>query len=148
MLNAARENWAPPDDPVFRLVPPSFQEHIDAVYASIGYPEISAATFWETYGQLLEALRIIPDQIYAPEELSAEASAFEVDIPVLPNLRNIRMGDIPIGESMGKIMDLRHGDDYGSENEIAQSLYDSGDELDAEEMGMDLREYADFTDSE
>ncbi|KAF4577029.1 hypothetical protein EYR36_005016 [Pleurotus pulmonarius] len=148
MLNDARQQWAPPDDPVFELVPPSFQRHVQAIYTTLGRPTVSSATFWTTYARLLEALRTVPDEICVPDEILQEASAFEVEVPILSNLRNIRMGDIPIGESVEKITGLRSAVCDDSEDEVARSLYESGEEMDADEMGLDLREFADFTDSE
>jgi len=52
------QEWAPPDDPVFRLVPPTFAEQATALYTAMGQPAVSSLTFWVVYVDLLAAFRL------------------------------------------------------------------------------------------
>ncbi|THG94061.1 hypothetical protein EW026_g7330 [Hermanssonia centrifuga] len=49
ILQAIEERWAPPDHPVFRLVPPTFQVYIQSLYQEIGQPVVQFETFWDVY---------------------------------------------------------------------------------------------------
>ncbi|KAG1856421.1 hypothetical protein F4604DRAFT_1685451 [Suillus subluteus] len=41
--------YAPPDHPVFELVPPIFGRHAQDLYASLGKPRVSSKSFWDVY---------------------------------------------------------------------------------------------------
>lgn len=49
MLTEAEEIWAPANDPIFELVPPSFQEVVDRCYNDLGCPPVTFDSFWEVY---------------------------------------------------------------------------------------------------
>ncbi|KAG0703267.1 hypothetical protein DFH29DRAFT_982018 [Suillus ampliporus] len=53
-LNFMRD-WAPPDDPVFQLVPPLFHEHACCLYAAMNSPVVLSHNFWLVYLDLLAA---------------------------------------------------------------------------------------------
>ena len=53
MLLRAEQEWAPPDHPVFDLVPPVFEEFILSVYAMADQPEVNFDDFWQIYKHLL-----------------------------------------------------------------------------------------------
>ena len=57
ILDEMEQLYAPPDHPVFVLVPPAFHERATELYRSIGEPEVTVATFWDIYHSLLERLR-------------------------------------------------------------------------------------------
>ena len=42
-------SYAPPDHPVFKLVPPAFHEHVSNAYSEIGQSKVNVDTFWEIY---------------------------------------------------------------------------------------------------
>ncbi|KAK7027800.1 hypothetical protein R3P38DRAFT_3315318 [Favolaschia claudopus] len=45
--------WAPRDDPIFDLVPPTFGAQITGLYQYIGAPEINLNSLWDVYTDLL-----------------------------------------------------------------------------------------------
>jgi hypothetical protein len=47
--------YAPPDHPVFKLVPPIFDARAQAFYAEIGEPVLTIESFWPTYRLLLRS---------------------------------------------------------------------------------------------
>ncbi|KZT50095.1 hypothetical protein CALCODRAFT_445008 [Calocera cornea HHB12733] len=47
--------YAPPDHPVFELVPPYFDMEIKANFEVLGRPEVNMDSFWATYLRLLDA---------------------------------------------------------------------------------------------
>lgn len=52
LLAEAEEQWAPADDPIFKLVPPCFQEIMDQCYKDLGCPAVTFESFWEVYCDL------------------------------------------------------------------------------------------------
>ena len=56
MINAAEHEWAPPTDPVFRLIPAHCEEHIHLVYVQLGSPEVAFHSFWGIYNQVRDAV--------------------------------------------------------------------------------------------
>lgn len=54
--------FAPPDHPVFELVPPPFHEYVSSIYTAIGQPEVTIDTFWNVFRDLLERLREGPNE--------------------------------------------------------------------------------------
>lgn len=86
--------YAPPDHPVFVLVPPTFHEHAMEIYQSIGEPEVTVGTFWDIYCDILERLREPVD-----DQLTDVLSTFQVnvnnsaeDMALLPNMQPFRLG--------------------------------------------------------
>ncbi|KAI0089513.1 hypothetical protein BDY19DRAFT_864419, partial [Irpex rosettiformis] len=57
MLAEARQQWAPPDDPVFQLTPPAFDYVAQQEYAQLGSPVVNGNSFWTIYVQLLHGIR-------------------------------------------------------------------------------------------
>lgn len=51
-----REQFAPPSDPVFELVPPVFAQCAGQVYAQIGSPQLNPANIWHVYREMVETL--------------------------------------------------------------------------------------------
>jgi hypothetical protein len=51
------QKYAPPDDPVFDLVPHAFAVHANAVWADMGSPEPQFSNAWDIYLHLRDALR-------------------------------------------------------------------------------------------
>lgn len=56
MLARAEEEWAPADDPIFQLVPPSFQEIVVECYNNLGRPTVTFKSFWEVYCDLRDVV--------------------------------------------------------------------------------------------
>ena len=60
MFDEFQQEWAPLDDAVFQLAPPTFQTQVDAYYTSLGRPAISRGNFWDVYQALLECFHAGP----------------------------------------------------------------------------------------
>ncbi len=52
-MKDAEEKWAPPDHPVFELVPPAFDKFINGIYDMAGNPTVKFAQFWGIYKHML-----------------------------------------------------------------------------------------------
>lgn len=124
------QEWAPPDDPVFRLVPLTFGEQAAALWVTIGEPEISSLNFWDVYLDLLEAFRALPTDPQLSEAVLMANEGEDNDMPIVPGLRELRYGDNVVGP---------HGYRYfgGLENPPP---------LNTISRRVDLRDYADFSD--
>ncbi|KAH9014255.1 hypothetical protein EDB84DRAFT_1590323 [Lactarius hengduanensis] len=57
VLNEIEKKYAPPDDPVFELVPPEFAVHANAVWTTLGCPQPQFDNAWGIYLQIRDALR-------------------------------------------------------------------------------------------
>ena len=64
MLDEAEAKWAPPDDPVFQLVPLSFAPYVTQCFKDLGEPEVTFDTFWDVYCGLWDLLEMaVPDGV-------------------------------------------------------------------------------------
>jgi hypothetical protein len=88
--------WAPPDHPVFTLVPLEFEHHVRNLYAIQNYPPVSHHTFLLTFRQLRDVF--MPDVGRHP--LATYVSYHDQDhdrehdlVGILPGQRNLRPGD-------------------------------------------------------
>jgi hypothetical protein len=86
-LDHVRQLYAPPDDPVFELVPPIFAAHADTLYEDMGRPEVTSRNVWEIYQGILQDLEVVQHaseqdaQEYAEclEQWEVQASLLEGD---------------------------------------------------------------------
>jgi hypothetical protein len=103
LLDDIEEIYAPPDHPVFKLVPDAFQAHAERYYEQMGDPVITSDTFWQIYQELLQKFKdhgiIDNDIILILENHHAHCTAIheEEPVPILPGLRNLRNGDNVVG---------------------------------------------------
>jgi hypothetical protein len=132
-LIADLENmYAPPDHPVFELVPPAFESQAKIFYASMGDPIITRDNFWATYQRLLQSFR---DQPVANQDLQAvlaghdehcRSIAEEDPGVILPGLKELRDGADAVGPAAAMI-----GDDSLTFMEPERADFsDSDDEID------------------
>jgi hypothetical protein len=86
--------YAPPDHPVFILVPPTFHERVTELYRSIGEPEVTVVTFWDIYRNLLGRLREPEDDQFTDvfKTFQANVDNSAEDMPLLPNMEPFRLG--------------------------------------------------------
>ena len=153
--------YAPPDHPVFVLVPPLFHDRATTLYASMGEPVLSSDTFWNVYRQLLHAFdeRRESDElmsilsIHANEmaQFDHEADKMEL-IPDLKPFRNGRkilgsqqcihkyiggLGDPPTGGLRGEFRGTQTVTGSGSEDDVdgakPERAYFTTDEEDSED---------------
>ena len=121
--------YAPPDHPVFELVPQAFHEHVSNLYTVIGQPEVTIETFWDIFRDLLEHLHERPN-----EQLTEIITNYDITpglepMPLLPNMEAFRLGQpLNPGANINYIGGL---DGPASMNNIGPSP-----------------EYADFTDDD
>ena len=136
VIDDAEALYAPPDHPVFKLVPPAFDKKANLLYSTLGHPPVSFDTFWTVYRALLAEFQGSVDDPDIAEALTSHETAtrtiHEDDfMPVLPNQKPLRNGDKVVGEiSIGPDDSNVAGPSSGS------PLLQSG------------HEYADFTDEE
>jgi hypothetical protein len=131
--------YAPPDHPVFTLVPPTFHERVMELYMSIGEPEVTVGTFWDIYRELLGRLRESVD-----DQLTDVLSTFQAnvdnsaeDMALLPNMEPFRLGKpLDLGGKTAYVGGLEEGSqalplDFnrpGAEYVLLSDSDDSGDE--------------------
>lgn len=125
LFDEMEQEWAPPDDPVFQLVPPTFQEQVSELYANIGSPDISSLNFWEVYKKLLDAFHALPEDPSLEAALLAAHEGEVLEVDIIPGLRDLR----------------RDGDVIG---EMLEEQDNNEDDLDDDDI--DLRDFADFSD--
>ncbi|KAJ8090301.1 hypothetical protein PM082_018897 [Marasmius tenuissimus] len=89
VFEEARNLYAPPNDPVFELVPPVFDIVIKAAHSRIGSPAPTYDTFWGVYMALLAEVREACVAIAADMEsgLAREAEIFNVHMELMPGQR-------------------------------------------------------------
>lgn len=58
MLDTAEKKWAPPDDPVFQLVPPSFEPYVNQCFEELGKPKVDIESFWDVYHELWDLVEV------------------------------------------------------------------------------------------
>lgn len=80
------QEWAPPSDPVFQLVPVTFAEQATMLYHALGQPAVSCITFWTVYQELLAAFLRLPADPQLAEALLRVDEGVEVEVPVLTGL--------------------------------------------------------------
>lgn len=138
------QEWAPPNDPVFRLVPATFEQQAAMLYHTIGQPVVSSATIWIVYQELLSAFRMLPANPQLGEALLSADEGADEEVPVLTGLRELRHGDNVVGEHgylyYGGLDNPPVDDDDARESESDEVHEDPAG------SGVDLREFADFSD--
>ena len=137
------QEWASPDDPVFQLVPPTFEKQVIVLYNIMECPAISSLSFWSVYEELLSLFRALPaspelDKIFNTTEMDAEDQ-----VPILTGLRKLRHGDNVVG-GLGYAY-------YGGLEHPPSLLGGHGDDgkadvIPSSSVQVDLREYVDFSD--
>ena len=103
--------FAPPDHPVFELVPPAFESQAKIFYARMGDPVITHDKFWATYQQLLRRFRDQPEvdqelqAVLASHDHHCRSIAEEDPGVILPGLKELRNGSDAVGPAAGMIGD-------------------------------------------
>ncbi|KAF9553186.1 hypothetical protein CPC08DRAFT_645938 [Agrocybe pediades] len=108
-IDYVEQLYAPRDDPVFQLVPPTFHEHISRVYAELGCPPVTFETAWDVYRMLvlcLEDLQARADN----ENFKSAMDDWEVEAHLLTHGDEEDHGnDLPYGPPEGA--ELAGGED-------------------------------------
>ncbi|KAF4617518.1 hypothetical protein D9613_006332 [Agrocybe pediades] len=100
-IDYVEQLYAPRDDPVFQLVPPTFHEHISRVYAELGCPPVTFETAWDVYRMLV--LRLEDLQARADNEnFKSAMDDWEVEAHLLTHGDEEDHGnDLPYGPPEG-----------------------------------------------
>lgn len=53
LFDAMEAKYAPPDHPVFQLVPEAFGDHAQQFYEELGDPDVNSFNFWSIYQAML-----------------------------------------------------------------------------------------------
>lgn len=67
-IDHVRNTYAPPNDPVFELVPPEFGQYASILYQSMGSPSINSDNVWNIYRELLHRFEHLDDAVNFLEE--------------------------------------------------------------------------------
>ncbi|KAJ7089167.1 hypothetical protein B0H15DRAFT_780321 [Mycena belliarum] len=134
LFDEMETTWAPPDDPVFKLTPDTFDEQATFLYAAIGSPDVNHDSLWIVFSQLLNAFLDLPAIADAAfeEAVANTDDHFEVpDMELLANQRELRHGDAIVGS---------HGYMGGLDEPPVDE--DEDEDEDEVESNVDPREYA------
>jgi hypothetical protein len=110
--------YAPPDHPVFDLVPPSFDQRAQYLYASLGKPQVSSDSFWNMYQMLLAQFQAIEGDDDLTVLLSqGVVEPEDEDVPLLPSLQDFPQNAGLVGPAGFQYIE-------GMENPPTQALED------------------------
>lgn len=76
-IDYVRQEFAPPDDPVFLLVPPEFELYAQALYESIGSPVVNSENVWDIYRQLIHRFEHLDEAMEFMEECQVFLSIWD-----------------------------------------------------------------------
>lgn len=158
-----RQEFAPPEDPVFQLVPPEFGKYAGILYESMGSPTIKSDNIWEIYRELLHRFEHLDDAVDFLEEclvyldlIDKQINATELEPPSGAELYggpdNLRedgtyyMGGVNNGRGPGKYLPLLlqlYSHDSITDTEMEKKL----DDLEENDEDFEVVE-AEFTDDE
>jgi len=91
VLDEAEAKWAPPDDPVFQLVPLDFEYYVTRCFEDLGKPEVNFDTFWDVYHGLRDLVEVtVPGNIAATlNENTGDDSDGIVELPAHAYLKEL-----------------------------------------------------------
>ncbi|KAH8979166.1 hypothetical protein EDB92DRAFT_1937397 [Lactarius akahatsu] len=128
-LDEIEKKYAPPDDPVFDLVPHAFAIHANAVWTAMGSPQLQFDNAWEIYLNIRDALQGIAQDGVLQQVLS---SVITVDATSEPQTWNC-LDELPVDlqpsedelltvedtddESGIPVIDLMEDEDHGEDND-------------------------------
>ncbi len=118
-----RSKYAPPDHPVFHLVPPAFEEKARQFYSVIGTPDINRDNFWQVYNTLLVNFRSIQGRDDIRTGIADRAA--------MPTV-----GDDPMGEEYMEVLLLKSfqiGNRLMADNVLGVGVEDLNSESSEEE---------------
>lgn len=100
MLDEAEAKWAPPDDPVFQLVPSDVEPYMTRCFKDLGKPKVTYDTFWNVYRELRDLVEItVPGDIITTLSGSTRSDADRVlEPPEFTHLKEPELGGIEVEE--------------------------------------------------
>lgn len=129
LFDAMEQKYAPPDHPVFELVPPAFGIRAQRYYSQLKLGAVGSKTFWNIYSALLHAFKSEMDNelspVLAEVERSTHIDQLENDkIDMLPGLMPFRAGGTAVGDG---------GDGYNSDESLSATMTESEEEAEGDE---------------
>ena len=150
IIDEVQKEWAPPDHPIFQLVPDVFQERIDTYLRDLGNPILNADTFWVVYVSVLARFVSPDDRRVLDPSIQDAVSQYAMSEPdvvadpmeIIGGLRPLRQGDRLVGNPL-----LQPSPNVGAHpvyNDVGDMVgfadvaefTDEEDELDGDEHGM------------
>jgi hypothetical protein len=142
LIDEVEQLFAPPDHPVFQLVPPIFEQRIVHLYREIGSPVVTSDSFWVIYRHLLARFQAMNEDAELAAFLTThEANTRTIEeggIPLLPNQQELRPGANLVSSD---------GESYRYDGGATEPPLPNGWMLDNAVDAATGPEYADFTDS-
>ena len=131
MLNELQQEWAPLDDVVFHLTPPSFHAQAQTHYNSLDCPAISHGTFWNIYKALLGCFRESPSDGTLENVFRLANLGADHEMELLEGFRELHNGDEVVGDGV-----------------LSQGAYDAAIFSDDEDADGECEYYCEFSDDE
>ena len=116
VLAAAEAQWAPPNHPVFQLVPDAFQTFVLHLYDLVGSPAVEFDSFWDIYNCMMALaegeIQMFPDaqQVIHEQGLAPDAGE-DQGIPLMSHQREADFGEGNI-PALLILDDLENGKSY------------------------------------
>jgi hypothetical protein len=120
-FNEMEKKYAPPDDPVFDLVPRAFAVHANAVWVEMGCPEPRFENVWEIYLHIRDALRSMAWDAAFEQSLSAasQRECYSEELPrdLRPDEDDVLLVDVSEDEGSIPIVDLTDNEEANEDSE-------------------------------
>lgn len=162
LFDEVQNDYAPPDHPVFLLVPPELDARAEFLYRKLGCPPVDSGTFWDVYQKLLGSFHLEDEEsiltpILTTHRKNSKAMELEEEMELIGNLAELRNGANIVGprhsQYIGGMVDgppvdgLQNVGPLVRESDGEQSdAENSRGEADSNAMGEPL--YVEFTSSE
>ena len=105
LFDAMEQKYAPPEHPVFELVPPAFEIRAQHYYSAQKLEAVGSKTFWNIYSAFLHAFKSesgtdnLLSPVLAEVERSTHVDQLECNkIDMLPRLKPFRAGGKAVGD--------------------------------------------------
>ncbi|KAF8259282.1 hypothetical protein EI94DRAFT_1773974 [Lactarius quietus] len=121
-----KKKYAPPDDPIFELVPRAFAEQANVVWTAMGSPQLKFDNAWEIYLHMRDVLRAVTEpeslqQILSNLSTSCEPQNSPNEIPatLTPTIEedDLLVMDDEDDEDLIPIVDLTASDEDSEDND-------------------------------
>lgn len=118
VIDAVREQYANPAEPVFKMVPDEFKEHAETHFGALGSPEVTNRTLWAVYGDLLLKFRQAAD-MEVDRSLYSSLLSIDDNPPELPeDLARSRERALIEEEEESMDSDSSEAEDHDTDGEL------------------------------
>ena len=136
IFDELQKEWAPLNDAVFQLTPPTFHEQAMAHYQYLGEPLVSNGSFWKVYNGLLGRFREMPIDLTLKPAFGLANRGADDEMELIAGLGDLRTMDDIIGEMAAAPVfeaDFSDSEDNGSDSDLGSAVEVYGDLTDTEE---------------